>query len=159
MKKGFTLIELLIVITIIGILAVAFLPSLMGAPAKARDAQRTADVGKIAAVLTNSTISGTVVEDGCTNDNSVVPALVAADFGGKIPVDPVVDNAVGTCSTGYAVVTDTSDPKVYNFGVFAHLEVAGQGNVECTDGAIADPIGGITLGKGDGFDCYAVLIQ
>ncbi|MBU2524527.1 type II secretion system GspH family protein, partial [Patescibacteria group bacterium] len=33
-RKGFTLIELLIVITIIGILAVALLPKIVGVPAK-----------------------------------------------------------------------------------------------------------------------------
>ncbi len=40
MKKGFTLIEILIVISIIGILAVALLPSILSAPATARDAGR-----------------------------------------------------------------------------------------------------------------------
>jgi prepilin-type N-terminal cleavage/methylation domain-containing protein len=40
MKKGFTLIELLIVVSIIGILAVALVPSLTNAPARARDATR-----------------------------------------------------------------------------------------------------------------------
>jgi prepilin-type N-terminal cleavage/methylation domain-containing protein len=52
-KKGFTLIELLIVITIIGVLAVAFLPSFLNAPAKARDVQRMKDIQNIAAYLTN----------------------------------------------------------------------------------------------------------
>ena len=50
-SKGYTLIELLIVITIIGILAVALLPSVLGAPARARDAARKADINNIIAAL------------------------------------------------------------------------------------------------------------
>ncbi|MDX9971313.1 MAG: type II secretion system protein, partial [Candidatus Gracilibacteria bacterium] len=53
-RKGFTLIELLIVITIIGILAVAFLPTLLGAPAKGRDTQRIADLQKLQKVMVNA---------------------------------------------------------------------------------------------------------
>ncbi|KKR25748.1 MAG: hypothetical protein UT55_C0031G0009, partial [Candidatus Peregrinibacteria bacterium GW2011_GWE2_39_6] len=42
-KKSFTLIELLIVITIIGILAVALVPRIMGGAPRARDVKRKAD--------------------------------------------------------------------------------------------------------------------
>jgi len=49
--KGFTLIELLIVITIIGILAVALVPRITGGPAKARDASRKADLQQYATAL------------------------------------------------------------------------------------------------------------
>lgn len=45
--KGFTLIELLIVIAIIGILTVAFLPTLRGGQAQARDAARKAVMADI----------------------------------------------------------------------------------------------------------------
>ena len=50
-RKGFSLIELLIVITIIGILAVAFLPSITTGPSRARDVQRIADMSDIALAL------------------------------------------------------------------------------------------------------------
>lgn len=50
-RKGFTLIELLIVITIIGILAVALVPRITQGPARARDVQRKADMQNIASAL------------------------------------------------------------------------------------------------------------
>lgn len=51
LRAGFSLIELLIVITIIGILAVAFLPSITEGPSRARDTQRIADMSDIALAL------------------------------------------------------------------------------------------------------------
>jgi len=50
-RKAFSLIELLIVITIIGILAVAFLPSITTGPSRARDTQRVSDISDIALAL------------------------------------------------------------------------------------------------------------
>lgn len=50
-RQGFTLIELLIVVSIIGILSVALVPNLTGAPQRARDATRKAMLSEVAAAL------------------------------------------------------------------------------------------------------------
>lgn len=50
-RLGFTLIELLIVIVIIGILSVAFLPTVLNAPKKARDNQKKAHLTTIAQAI------------------------------------------------------------------------------------------------------------
>ena len=50
-KKAFTLVEMLIVIVIIGILAAALIPRLLGAQAKARDTARVAQVKDISTAI------------------------------------------------------------------------------------------------------------
>lgn len=111
--KGFTLIELLIVITIIGILAVALVPRIMGGPARARDVKRMADIKNIATALelyfndngyyptSAGTYSGP--EDGCIDSGTtswINTALSPYLEGGKMPSDPGSGIPLG-CTAGY----------------------------------------------------------
>ena len=65
--KGFTMVELMIVIAIIGVLATALIPSLIGAQSKARDTSRQTHLTSISNVL-----------DGYYQDNSAFPSLVTS---------------------------------------------------------------------------------
>jgi len=88
--KGFTLIELLVVIAIIGILAVAFLPSLLGAPAKGRDAQRMATVQKIE----NFIVSETLIDYSLPGTNCIAAGCY---WNGMGPTDGWCSNSFDQC--------------------------------------------------------------
>lgn len=122
--RAFSLIELLIVITIIGILAVVFLPKITEGPARARDAQRVTDVSDIANAV-----------ELYNQDNEAYPtatawtALTLTPLGletyfdkGTLPKDPqdtnAIKNLIGTGSyfykqngDGFIVVADTETDK------------------------------------------------
>ena len=76
-RKGFTLIELVLVITIIGILAVAALPKFFGMSGQARSAARDGVAGAVRAGIAvyraNNMATG--------NDGSAPPGLDAAPSG------------------------------------------------------------------------------
>jgi prepilin-type N-terminal cleavage/methylation domain-containing protein len=140
MKKGFTLIELLIVITIIGILAVVFLPSILSAPEKARDAARQADVGNIVEALAALDLDGaSVTADGCAAD-----IMDASYFGGgAAPTDPLATSeAAGDCSeptadTGqYYVDYDAGGSPKYT--IYARMELEDNQEGNCAGGFGAD---------------------
>jgi prepilin-type N-terminal cleavage/methylation domain-containing protein len=82
--RAFTLIELLIVITIIGILAVALVPRITGGPAKARDATRKTDLQQIATALA-------LYADDNAGDYPTLSGCFAVDLSDymtKVPEDP-----------------------------------------------------------------------
>lgn len=188
-KKGFTLIELLIVIAIIAVLAVAFLPQVLGAPSKGRDAQRLAQMQKLQQFLTAESVSGATLPSAsacfsvAAADGNIVKLINdnIADFGGVFPKDPqdgsnTATGATPTACAGYGYV---KLPKASGFSalVFVAMENIENANIGCS-GVKEGYTAAITLKPG-GFvpsgttpvpagktalaatetGCYAALIQ
>ncbi len=156
--KGFTLIELLIVISIIGILAVALLPSVLGAPARARDAARKADLNNIIAALElyNSDHQQYPIASGC------IDALgLNSYFNGQNPPkdpqnkSPITGSCGGTGKYGY-VYCPITGVAGYSYLVGSYMEVPGDanfsaaGNFSCPNNSVP------TLAQASG-DTYIIL--
>lgn len=138
MKKGFTLIELLIVITIIGILAVVFLPTVLNAPAKARDAQRISAVTTIMAVAAEQELAGTKLA-GAGDASTIFADPLNTKFpNGEVPKDPQSANAKIAGGTDGEYFYDGSyavgGPK---YAVCARTEDAAKANFVCPAKATA----------------------
>ena len=123
-KKGFTLIELLIVVTIIGILAVALVPRIVGGSASARDARRQTDLQSIATGLEYY-----LSENGTFDLGSAGDILSPSDlevslsgFIGAIPTDPVGDDEY------VVILLEDSGGTLTKYAIVAVLEVAGDGD-------------------------------
>ncbi len=130
-RKGFTLMELLIVIAILGILGVAFVPNILKAPAKARDAVRVKKVQDL-----HTAIEAYYAEHGslpkiAAADADVYPgpcatdALATAVGMQSAPVDP---NGLGSCGDG-ADAKGQYLYNVYKVGDEVHYVVAAKTEV------------------------------
>lgn len=97
-RAGFTLIELLIVVAIIGILAVALVPTISDAPARARDAARKTMVNNVITAVESFNIDEgkyPVTTDWvCLTSPGTgdVADLVANYLGTNAPTQPDVGN-------------------------------------------------------------------
>jgi type II secretion system protein G len=137
-SKGFTLIELLIVITIIGILAVALLPQVLGGPARARDAARKADLNAIVTALEQYAVDNDGQYPPNTAGVGCVDAIAALDTyfqSGAAPLDPVGGSKTyggNTCATGSYGYCRTAS----NYVVAAIMENGGDNNNTNTAGVL-----------------------
>lgn len=143
-KKGFTLMELLIVIAILGILGVAFVPNILKAPAKARDAVRVKNVQDI-----HTAVEAYYAQTGklpAANVNHCVDGGMATLLGMKKPTDP---NDLGSCGTAgeyyYAAFNaqgvSVNDASGKTYVVGAMVEVPANANTKDPKGALtATPV-------------------
>jgi len=137
LKKGFTLIELLIVIAIIGILAVALLPTILGAPAKGRDAARKANLDGIVTATEGAAIDSVpypaeATAGGVCIDATKFAAQLNYFQGGTPPSDPsgATNGAkLGGCSTrGAYLYGKSSGNGGKNYWLAAYMEVYADAN-------------------------------
>lgn len=140
-RKGFTLIEMLIVIVIIGILARALVPKLVGIQGKARDSARQSDLGNIGTALTSYFNDfGTYPDIGAHPMGDFEEAL--SQFLSSIPTDPVPGSIVEGIGSGpgpagqymFTTVRKNNIPDI-GFVVMSKQESGGRGSNYIVDSA------------------------
>jgi len=174
-SKGFTLIELLIVITIIGILAVAFLPSVLGAPAKARDVARKGHLNQVSNAIEAYVLDGNVypaasddkymircLSNGITPVTSVLPYVQGGAFP-RDPSDTKLPSLGGShnriCAAGIYmyIKLDKSLSPAQNYALVAQMENPDNGNADKADVPIPD--GPVTPFTGKDSGQFYVLVR
>lgn len=134
MKKGFTLIELLIVISIIGILAVALLPNILSAPATARDAGRKAALNNVLSAMEQYKAANGAYP-GTAGTPTTLPTSLNSYFKGRAAPTGAGNNsgaaetpfatlsyATATPSTAVAYCPLTSNTGGYSYAVAIRME-------------------------------------
>lgn len=157
-KKGFTLIELLIVVAIIGILAVALVPTITDAPARARDAARKAAVNSILSSLESYNIdngsypTGNFCIDGDITDSD-------ADNEGDFVTNYLNDNSPSqTEPSGATICSDGDNSYVRyegdgtSYTVYMELENTGNFSISSYNAASANTL----EDSGNGVEVFAV---
>ena len=81
--KGFTMVELMIVIAIIGVLAVALIPTLLGNQTKARDTTRTAQLKTISSALDGYQLENNKFPNSASGAYVAGSSFCVSDAGGK----------------------------------------------------------------------------